>query len=56
MEKAMIIILALQLLSYIAMVVAMVLDKSRLVDLSLLACMTLGGIALVLGFIGMLLN
>lgn len=56
MITAVAVILTLQLLSYIAMVVAMVFDKSRLVDLFLLACMTLGGIAIVLGFIGMLLN
>lgn len=55
MEIAVTVILALQLLSYIAMVVAMVFDKSRLVDLFLLVCMTLGGVGIVLGFIGMLL-
>lgn len=56
MEIAVKVILALQLLSYIAMVVAMVFNKSRLVNLFFLACMTLGGVALVLSFIGMLLN
>lgn len=56
MMTAIMIILAIQLLSYIAMMVAMVFNKSLLVDLFCLACMTLGGIAIVLGFIGMLLN
>lgn len=56
MVTAVVVILTLQLLSYIAMVVAMVFNKSRLVNLFFLACMTLGGVALVLSFIGMLLN
>lgn len=56
MITAVVVILTLQLLSYIAMVVAMVFDKSRLVNLFFLACMTFGGVALVLSFIGMLLN
>lgn len=38
------------------MVVAMVFNKSRLVNLFSLACMALGGVAIVLSFIGMLLN
>lgn len=54
MITAVVIILTLQLLSYIAMVV--VFNKSRLVNLFFLACMTLGGVVLVLSFIGMLLN
>lgn len=38
------------------MAVATVFDKSRLIDFFFLVCMTLGGVAVVLGFIGMLLN
>lgn len=43
-------------LNFIGMAVAMVFDKSRLIDFFFLACMALGGAALVLGFVGMLLN
>lgn len=56
MKIAMIIMLALQLLSYIAMVAAMVLDKSRLIDFFYFVCMALGVVALALSFTGMLLN
>lgn len=56
MEKAMIIIQAMQLLSFIAMAVSMAFDKSRLIDFFYLVCMALGVVAIVLILIGVLLN
>ena len=55
MEKAIIALFALMGLSFIGMAVAVVFDKSRLIDFFYLACMALGGATLVLSFIGMLL-
>lgn len=55
MEKAIIALVISMALSFIGMAVAVVFDKSRLIDFFFLACMALGGVALVLGFIGMLL-
>lgn len=43
-------------LSFFGMAIAMFFDKPRLIDFFYLACMALGGAALVLSFIGMLLN
>lgn len=48
MEKATIIIMALQLLSFIAMTVSMAFYKLRLVDFFFLACVTFGVLAFVL--------
>lgn len=42
-------------LSFIGMAVAIVFDKSRLIDFFSLACMALGGLTLVLCFINLLL-
>lgn len=56
MEKTMIALILSEALSFLGMAVAVVFNKSRLVNLFFLACMTLGGVALVLSFIGMLLN
>ena len=56
MEKAIIALIISMALSFIGMAVAMAFDKSRLIDFFFLVCMTLGGVALVLGFVGMLLN
>lgn len=56
MEKAIIALFVLMGLSFIGMAVAIVLDKSRLIDFFSLVCMALGGVVLVLCFIGMLLN
>lgn len=42
-------------LSFIGMAVAIVFDKSRLIDFFSLACMVLGGVTLVLSFINLLL-
>lgn len=55
MEKAIISLFVLMGLSFIGMAVAIVFDKSRLVDFFSLTCMTPGGVLLVLCFIGMLL-
>lgn len=55
MEKAMIALFVLMGLSFIGMAVAIVFDKPRLIDFFSLVCMALGGAALVLSFIGMLL-
>lgn len=55
MEKAMVALFALMALSFIGMAVAVVFDKSRLIDFFYLACMALGAVVLVLCFIGMLL-
>ncbi|WAX05633.1 hypothetical protein BC669P1_00020 [Bacteroides phage BC669P1] len=51
----MISLFALMGLSFIGMAVAIVFDKSRLIDFFFSACMALGGALLVLCFIGMLL-
>lgn len=42
-------------LSFIGMAAAIVFDKSRLADFFCLLCMALGGVALVLSFINLLL-
>lgn len=55
MEIAMIALVTLMGLSFIGMAVAIVLDKSRLIDFFCLACMALGGVALVLNFVNLLL-
>lgn len=55
METAIIALFALMGLSFIAMAVAIVFDKSRLIDFFSLVCMALGGVALVLSFINLLL-
>lgn len=56
MEKTMIVLIILAALSFIGMATAMFFDKPRLIDFFYLACMALGGAALVLSFIGMFLN
>lgn len=56
METAIIALFALMALSFIGMAVAIVFDKSRLIDFFSLVCMALGAVVLVLCFIGMLLN
>lgn len=56
MEKTITALIISMALSYIGMAVAMVFDKSRLINFFFLASMALGGVALVLSFIGMLLN
>lgn len=56
MKIAMIIIVVLQLLSFIAMAVSMAFGKSRLIDFFYFVCMALGTVALVLSFTGMSLN
>lgn len=55
MEKAMIALFALMGLSFIGMAVAIVFDKSRLMDFFYLACMVLGGVTLVLSFVNLIL-
>lgn len=55
MEIAMIALVTLMGLSFIGMAVAIVLDKSRLIDFFCLACMALGGATLVLSFVNLLL-
>ena len=55
MEKAIVALFALMGLSFIGMAVAIVFDKSRLIDFFYLVCMALGGVALVLSFINLLL-
>ena len=55
METAIIALFASMGLSFIGMAVAIVLDKSRLIDFFCLACMALGGVTLVLSFINLLL-
>lgn len=55
METAMVVFFALMGLSFIGMAVAIVFDKSRLIDFFSLVCMALGGVILVLCFIGLLL-
>lgn len=56
METAIVALFASMGLSFIGMAVAIVLDKPRLIDFFSLVCMALGGVILVLCFIGMLLN
>lgn len=56
MEEAIIALIISMELSFIGMAVAMFFDKSRLINFFYLACMALGWAALVLSFIGMLLN
>ena len=55
METAIVALFALMGLGFICMAVAIVFDKSRLIDFFSSACMALGGVILVLSFIGMLL-
>lgn len=55
METAIVALSALMALSFIGMAAAIVFDKSRLIDFFSSACMALGGVILVLSFIGMLL-
>ena len=55
METAMIALVISMALSFIGMAVAIVFDKSRLIDFFYLACMALGGVTLVLSFINLLL-
>ena len=55
MEKAIIALVISMGLSFIGMAVAVVFDKSRLIDFFYLVCMALGGVTLVLSFINMLL-
>ena len=55
METAIVALFASMGLSFTGMAVAVVFDKSRLIDFFYLACMALGGATLVLSFIGMLL-
>lgn len=56
MEIAITALFALMALSFIGMATAVFFDKPFLIDFFYLACMALGGAALVLSFIGMLLN
>lgn len=55
METAIVALFALMGLSFICMAAAIVFDKSRLIDFFSLVCMALGGVILVLCFIGLLL-
>jgi len=55
METVIIALFASMGLSFIGMAVAIVFDKSRLIDFFFLACMALGGVALVLSFVNLLL-
>lgn len=55
METAIIALFVSMGLSFIGMAVAIVFDKSRLIDFFSLVCMALGGVILVLSFIGLLL-
>lgn len=55
MEKVIISLVILTGLSFIGMAVEAVFDKPRLIDFFYLVCMALGGVALVLCFINMLL-
>lgn len=54
METAIVALFASMGLSFIGMA-AIVFDKSRLIDFFSSVCMALGGVVLVLSFIGMLL-
>ena len=55
METAMVALVASMGLSFIGMAVAIFFYKSRLIDFFSSVCMALGGVAIVLSFIGMLL-
>lgn len=55
METAMVALVMSMGLSFIGMAVAIVFDKSRLIDFFYLACMALGAVTLVLSFINLLL-
>lgn len=55
MEKAVIALFALMGLSFIGMAAAIVFDKSRLINFFSSVCMALGGVVIVLSFIGILL-
>lgn len=55
MEKIIVILAVMQLLSYLAMVAGLVFNKDRLVKLSLGACITFGGLAIILGVIKQLI-
>ena len=55
METAIVALIISMALSFIGMAVAVVFDKSRLIDFFYLMCMALGGATLVLSLIGMLL-
>lgn len=55
MDTAMIALVTLMGLSFIGMAVAVVFDKSRLIDFFYLVCMALGAVTLVLSFINLLL-
>ena len=55
METAIIALFVSMGLSFIGMAVAIVFDKSRLIDFFFLVCMALGGVVLVLSFINLLL-
>ena len=55
MEKAIIALVISMALSFIGMAVAVVFDKSRLIDFFYLLCMALGAVTLVLSFINLLL-
>nr|DAG63808.1 MAG TPA: hypothetical protein [Caudoviricetes sp.] len=56
MEITVITLIMSAALSFAGMAVSMAFDKPRLIDFFYLACMALGGAALVLSFTGMLLN
>lgn len=56
MEKTMIALIISAALSFIGMAMAMFFDRPRLIDFFYFACMALGVAALVLSFIGLLLN
>lgn len=56
MEKTMIALIISAALSFIGMAAAMFFDKPRLIDFFFLACMAFGCAALVLSFMGVLLN
>jgi hypothetical protein len=56
METAIVALIISAASSFIGMAGAAVFDKPRLVDFFYLLCMALGWAALVLSFIGMLLN
>ena len=56
MEKTVITLIMSAALSFAGMVTAMFFDKPRLIDFFYSACMALGVVALVLSFIGLLLN
>lgn len=55
MEKTVIALIMSAALSFAGMVVSMAFDKPRLIDFFYFVCMALGGVALVLSFINLLL-